>query len=201
MHPLRLLQRACVALQKRVMQALYRIKSKKMANIYVFESNKITEEEFDIFLEQFARGEPTGSLTLSQRLKNEWWKFVDSRKTNEIVMNVELPYSKCLEKDPKEPGIYGIFGKHPNSIFPQCFYAGISVSDVRNRVSHHLTIDVKINYRNNYHWIKECSDIFLCYAPMLKSNNEKGLKLKLELLEHCLTVELRPWFIISCAIK
>lgn len=171
-----------------------------MANIYVFESQKITEEEFDIFLEQFARGEQTDSLTLSQRLKKEWWMFVDSRKSKESVMNVKLPFANCLKKDPKEPGIYAIFGKHPNSIFPQCFYTGISDSNVRSRISHHLTVDIRINYRNKFHWIKECTDVFLCYAPILKPNSEEGLMLKLELLEHCLTVELRPWFLISCAI-
>ncbi len=170
-----------------------------MANIFVYQSQRISEEEFDVFLEQFARGEPTESLTLSQRLKKEWWNFVDSRKSKESLMNVDLPCGKYLSKDPKEPGVYAIFGKHPESIFPQCFYAGISVSNVRDRVTHHLTVDVRNNYRGKFNWIKECSDVFLCYAPMLKSNNEEGLKLVLSsfLCKIFMIQFLKEWQIVT----
>lgn|GEM_PF-3443184 len=169
--------------------------------IYVKENTSLTLQEFRVFLEQFARGEKLDSL-LCNRIKSDWWNFVDQRSFFKPIKTEQLS-GKCISPEmiPSQPGVYGIFIHHVTSDFPLCFYVGISTIDVRSRIKTHLGTDIKKNYRSAFGSLVNADEIFICSStvPDLGGNNSN--RQELELLEHCLTVILRPRFLLLAAMN
>ena len=173
-----------------------------MKRLFVKENTKITSQEFRGFLEQFARGETLESLSLCKRIKSEWWQFVDQRSFFEPKKIEKLSGNSLPPLNPpSEPGIYGIFACLKTSDFPLCFYVGISTTDIRSRLRTHLGTDIKNNYRSSFRCLEESDEIFMCSSSVPESEKKNRTRQELELLEHCLTVLLRPRFLLLAAMN
>jgi len=177
-----------------------------MIKLFVRSSGQnISPNEFREFLKEFKNRKKL-KFSLCKKLKDEWRNFVeapDKFKDNPNVSlpnsNISLPNPKCLPKgNPKSMGgIYGIFVKFQRFHKPKCFYVGVSKSDVRGRIRTHLGKDIRENYRHVFKVIKKCSEVFICCAY---THSRFKSKAKLELLELCLSEQLRPGFLVEAAM-
>jgi hypothetical protein len=141
---------------------------------------------------------------LCNRIKSEWWKFVDQRNFFEPIELEEYDGTSLPpDNPPQHPGIYGIFAHLETSAFPLCFYVGISTTDVRARLRNHLGIDIRENYRSSFRCLGESDEIFICSStvPDLGLEERNRNRQKLALLEYCLTVLLRPRFLLLAAMN
>jgi len=162
-----------------------------MAHIYSGNLLHITGEEFEQFFNQYLYLNWHKKIDLIDKIKKLWIEQVESSS--------ERPFlEKCLPSTkknltpiyPNGVGAYSIFVKHPNvkSSDWVCFYVGISTTSIRERVVKHHCEDVREHPR--FKWLAECTDTFSCF---LSVTHDSITKENLELLEYCLTGELRPW--------
>jgi hypothetical protein len=145
------------------------IKKNIMSKLYINVETKVELDEYEEFLEQFTQEVDLYELALLKKLSDDWRGFVDERRSSIIaneMIKIDLPNGSCLPKNcpPSKPGVYSIFVNNKRFITPICFYVGISTKDIRSRVRTHLYNDIKNDYRKSFKWLKECSEIFLCYS-------------------------------------
>ena len=165
--------------------------------LYHFKENQeINIKNLDDFLREFARKKsPLTSLPLC-RIGKEWQDFADNDNRSELP----LPEGQRLPRGnpPPKPGIYAIFARKSRSHRPLCFHVGISSNDIRGRLRTRLYKNVEENYRNAFGGLCDCADIYVCSATVPAANDSDSkdvkikLKAKLELLEMCMTVVLKP---------
>ncbi len=155
----------------------------------------VSRFDFKTFLEQYLRG-PT--LDLVSRLTEDWNQRVGNA-AGMSIRSIALPATRTalagLYADAhRRSGVYAMYVKHPSQSPTVwiCFYVGISGKDARGRIVQHHGRDVEANYRRWFGFLGECSDVLTCYATIEGPATPKG---QLELLEHCLTANLRPWFL------
>lgn len=174
-----------------------------MPKLFVQSSGQnISSKEFHEFLTEFKNIKKL-KFSICEKLKDEWLNFVEEAPDKfQDNPNVSLPNPKCLPKgNPKSMGgIYGIFVKIPYSRKPECFYVGVSRRDVRGRIRTHLGEDIRENYMHVFKELEKCSEVFICcaYTPSTPSRIKR--KAELELLELCLSVQLRPRFLVDAAM-
>jgi hypothetical protein len=121
--------------------------------------------------------------------------------------DIELPSAKYLREymgPEKLGGVYCIYARHKNMASSECFYVGVAQSCIYDQLNQHLCGDIRDKGRYGpgkqkaYTWFSEPVEVVICYAVIQHGNNEKS-KSRLELLEDCLTVMLRPKYLILTA--
>jgi hypothetical protein len=177
----------------------------KTINIHIQPDDIIfTEEQLDQFFIQFIQGK---DFTLCGTLQNSWLKFIaESKNKGPIIPSIILPkrIAKYLPNNLKKPGIYSIFAKHPGYPTPLCFYVGMSGINIKERINTHFWKDTDTQkhyppkgYKGLFYWLLGCTEIFICYSTISRTENNKLLKRKLEFIEYCLDVNLRALFRIG----
>ena len=148
-------------------------------------------QDLDVFLQEFVQGNNLDSLPLCE-LANEWRNFVNNNNNH----NMQAQF-------PNGPGIYAIFARKTKEHKPICFHVGISSGNICGRLRKRLYNNVEDNHRGVFGWLEDCADIYICSATITTVENskeaKKRLKAKLELLEMCLTVLLRPKSLLLAA--
>jgi hypothetical protein len=153
--------------------------------------------------------------SLCRELTDRWRRFVIECSYNKIspfIVRLPQDISNYLPNNTKNPGLYCIFGKHIKFQKPLCFYVGMSASSehlgqsssIKKRLLLHLKndLDPKGKYgiegfKYCFYWLRQCSEIIICWAQAEKNDRDDRLKNKLELLEMCLAVKLRALFLLG----
>jgi hypothetical protein len=182
------------------------------AKLYIQNTDIIIDEKsFESVFEQFAINN-TLNMNLFNNIKNNWLSFIEENKTKKPIFNVSLPQRilNYFPENTKNSGLYSIFSQHPNFPAPICFYVGMSAkseylknkSSIRKRLEKHFYDDVNPKHKKYklegfgkiFCWLRECSQIFVCYAILTKFCAEKEFEKKLKFSECCLDAILRPLF-------
>ena len=166
--------------------------------IYVAQDTAISQCEFKKFFKQYSQHTTLDKIDLCRRLNTDWSQHRDSpKRVPNTPYTVNLPTGEGLRERilRKDKGVYAIFAKHNSEKKLTCFYVGISEKDVCQRLVIHLREDIKKNYRNAFKSLKRASEILICYGTI----NSAKSKSQLELLERCMTVKLRPDFLLQTA--
>jgi hypothetical protein len=166
--------------------------------IHVAPAIKILPKEFERFLREFAAREPVKELSLCRHLATESNKCAKNQAGAECY-EPNLP-RKGIEE--RAVGVYCIYAKQKNRAAFECFYVGISESNIYSRVYQHLRGDIRdkdTEYdrgkRNAYVWLENAVEVVICYATIQGGDN-RVVRRRLRLLEASLTVLLRPKFLI-----
>lgn len=166
-------------------------KVKKMARIYSGDLLSITGKEFEQFLNQYLYSSWHEKIELIDKVKRLWIEQVES-SSDRLFSDIPLPSTKgeLTRLYPNGVGAYSIFVKHPDVKYSDwfCFYVGISGTSISGRVAKHHCEDIRRHSR--FKWLAECTATFSCF---LSITHDSVTKENLELLEYCLTGELRPW--------
>jgi hypothetical protein len=164
-----------------------------------FKNQEIKTHDLDNFLKAFANGTSPTSLPLCE-LAKEWMRLANN-DNNIVPLNPDKRLPR--ENLPAKPGIYAIFARKSKTQESVCFHVGISSSNIRSRLRTRLYNNVEGNHRGVFGWLEDCADIYICSATTTTVENskeaKKRLKAKLELLEMCLTVLLRPKSLLRAA--
>jgi hypothetical protein len=185
----------------------------KNIKLWVQKNNvKISVKLLDEFSDNFIKNE---SSFLCQELINNWRSFVDDCSYNKMptaIITLPQNISKYLPNNTNSSGLYCIFGKHVNYQGPLCFYVGMSASSqsmghsssIKQRLFLHLknNCDPKGKYgtegfKQCFYWLRQCSELFICWAEAETNDKDLGLKYKLECLEMCLAVKLQALFLLG----
>jgi len=162
-----------------------------MARVYSGQLVTISEDQFNVFLNQYLILGSNEKPDLVESVKKTWLQQLVSGKKNSSI-EVDLPATQGQLKSiyPDGVGAYTIFAKHPVDC-PNtwiCFYVGISETGISGCVAKHHCEDARKIPR--FHWLGECSETFSCFLNIENADIPRG---SLELLEYCFTGELRPW--------
>jgi hypothetical protein len=169
--------------------------------IHISKNSPIKTKEFDNFLSEFSKGKPLNSIKLCNRIKNDWI-VTNNREWAKVYLS-ELPSGTGLRKNiPAKLGIYAIYGRHPSNKKDgiKCFYVGVSSNEnggISQRIIQHLHGDIVKNYGSCFTWLKECTEVYIFYSTLDYPTN--NIMRKLEILESCLNICLRPKFISDAA--
>lgn len=164
-----------------------------MPRIYSGDLLSIPEKEFKQFLNQYLYLAWHEKIELIDKVKKFWIEQIQS-SSERLFSEITLPSTKgkLTSIYPNGVGAYSIFVKHPDvkSSDWVCFYLGISgvKTGISGRVAKHHCEDVKNHSR--FRWLAECTATFSCFLKIECNSIERE---SLELLEYCLTGELRPW--------
>lgn len=165
-------------------------------NLYITEEIDLTKE-FERFIRQFCN---MRKLSVIDLLSKKLYKLA-ARRPEQVDGN-NLPRGK---PSTGHSGVYAIFVRHRRNTPLKCFYVGMSNSDIRGRIRTHITIDVEKKYGqshgNNFADLKKCNRVIVCWVIVNLNGLAESKKTKqrlLELLESCLSVSLRPQFMIPC---
>jgi hypothetical protein len=171
-----------------------------MKKLFVKKNEEISLKDFRSFIDQYAKGDSLDSLSLCNEINSKWRLFVCGEDFPDQI-ELSIFDGKSLPKGhpPSQPGVYGIFARCTSTDYPFCFYVGISTTDIRSRLRTHLGKDIIRNYRSIFKCIERYDDIFICSSTLPDLEKKNTNRQKLELLEHCLTVLLRPRFLILAA--
>lgn len=167
--------------------------SKKL-KLYIKHGESISLKEDQKFYKKFPEKLLSDALSLYKEIWKDWKKNINSEKGNCKI--VTLPDSRCLpRKKPKggKGGVYSIYGIKQDDI--ECYYVGISISDVRARLRTHLDLDIRKNYRDVFNKIKNYEELYIFYNLLDSDYNKNYIKTILELIESCLTIILQPKFL------
>lgn len=175
-------------------------------------SIKLLEE----FMNMFVKNEAN---YLCQELINKWNIFLGkciNKKISPINVNLPQSISSYLPNDTKQAGVYSIFGRHVNSAKPTCFYVGMSASSeklghsssIRKRLSLHLNKDLDpkgqygiSGFKGCFYWLRQCSEIFICWAKVEANERNDNLRNNLELLELCLGAKLQALYLLGSNLQ
>jgi hypothetical protein len=170
-----------------------------MTRHYFKENQEIKTHDLNNFLKAFANRTALTSLPLCE-LAKEWMRFANNDNNKVLLKQGErLPKGN----PPAKPGIYAIFSRKSKAQESVCFHVGISSSNIRGRLRTRLYDNVEGDHRGVFGWLEDCAGIYICPATITTVENskeaKKRLKAKLELLEMCLTVLLRPKSLLRAA--
>jgi hypothetical protein len=168
-----------------------------MTQIYIAPLTSISSEEFDLFLWQFIQRRPLNKIKLCNKLETQWSNAIKNRALLSDSYSITLPSVRHLRKylPMKKQGLYAIYAKFKSGASPICFYAGISPKKrIYERIAQHLYGDVRKNYGVAFKQLKKALEIVICYG-IIKLAKEKANR-HLMLLEDCMTVLLRPCFLV-----
>lgn len=166
-----------------------------MTNIFVGADLPISSASFQKFMDDFSCRVPLASISLIQQITNHW---LINRPPISSVTDT-LPSAAFQKLVPNTSGVYAFFVKCPTLSSDKwfCYYVGMAdQSSIRDRMVMHLRNDIRKDYRGCFHQLSECTDVYICTATVPATNQFKE---KLVLLEQCLTVELRPVFLLCTA--
>lgn len=189
----------------------------KNAKLWVqTEEIKISINLLEDFFNKFVKNETN---LLYQELIDQWNFFVNQCSYKKLPSpNVSLPQniSNYMPNNLRVPGVYSIFGKHINSVKPLCFYVGMSASgekfgnssSIKTRLLLHFNKDLDpegpygiYGFKGCFYWLRQCSEIFICWAEAEANYSDDNLRNKLLLLESCLAVKLQALFLIGSNLQ
>jgi len=177
---------------------------------------RISIDRLEEFMNRFAKNEAN---FLCQELIKKWNSFLEKCSYKNISsVNVTLPQniSNYLPNGTKDAGVYSIFGKHVTSAKPLCFYVGMSASSeklghsssIKKRLLLHLNKDLDpkgqygiSGFKGCFYWLRQCSEIFICWAKVEVNDRDDALRNKLELLELCLGVKLQALYLLGSNLQ
>jgi len=166
-------------------------------DVYIAKDSKLTKTKLVRFVRQY-KNNNLRRIELITDLKTDWQRYARSGYRNGEPIQIQLPGSlEVNDKILSKPGVYAIFArKKPPSKKLVCFYVGISGkgNNILGRLRTHLGKDIRTNYRGKFEKLKDYQEIYICYATISKPNIIRKIREKLELIEICLTAELRPLF-------
>ena len=177
-----------------------------MAKLFV--SKQGVTVNLGMFLSEFTQGRR--KLTnKGLQLLSQWEDSIKQEGGFEEPTDVSLPQGGrgLLGSMPNAPGVYTIYGKGGRRSSGECFYVGMSTSNIRGRIQTHLRDDAKENnkrspkrWRNKFHMVSKYKRLFICYAECTKGKpTGEAFAQSLELLEMFLTVSLKPKLLTEIA--
>lgn len=170
--------------------------------IYVAPATSISEREFAVFIRQYSKRVPLHEIKLCSRLTSEWAENVERTASLPNRYEVPLPTSRHLRKyvPPGKQGLYAMYVRfNPRATF-KCFYVGMSEFDTHYRLALHLHKDIAEPYTPGFGQLKQATDIVICHSiTQLAESGGNTTRSRLRLLEECMTVLLRPSFLVLAA--
>ena len=152
-------------------------------------TEKITAEMVRDFLDNL-REPQQRQRTLSDSLARQW-KGGMPNGSEKFTTWTQIP---------KKPGVYAVFITAKNAESKECFYVGMSASNVHGRIVRHLRNNTKDKYRGWEEILKrKYVTRQVCYAEVKPGRDRDATRQALELLEACLTVKLRPKYLTNLA--